>query len=663
MRTRPARHDDLPALFEIFGAAVGELYRRHAFEPPAPPSQVFIRLHAHMLDHDGDRFWVAQSGDRIVGFGAAIVRDDVWFLSALFVEPGHQAGGVGSELLRLAWEGGGGGIRRRLTVVDSFQPVSTALYSRAGLLPVTPLLSLAGQPAVAKTTDLEPVAVDDLALAELDARAYGFDRAPDHRFWQREAEATLWLEQDRPAAYSYRWPGGRIGPVAGESPVAAGAALAAELGRAQGRQVSLLVPGSAREALTAALAAGLRYAGPARPHPLDGIARARRSRSVRILAPLVVRPDDHTAPVDSTPERVVSFRPRTILVVLGVGLLVFAALALFYLAFAVITWIFIAAFLASALNPAVEWLERRGLRRGFAVGLVFLAAVLGLSGLGALLIPPLVDQVTQFIEAVPDLIEDMTAGRGPLGFLEREYGVVDRIRDAIDEQGAGGVLGLTGPAVGVLQGIVTGVIGIITVAFLTVFMLLEGPRTIDQLLELLPERQQARWRRVGANIYRTIGGYTSGNLLISLIAGVAALIVLLAIGSEYAVALALIVAILDLIPLAGATIAAILVSTVVFASEGWVRGVIVVVFFVVYQQLENQVLQPVIYGRTVQLSPLTVLIAVLIGAQLAGVLGALAAIPLAGSLLAIGREVLLYRREAMIETPPGSVLERADAET
>lgn len=366
--------------------------------------------------------------------------------------------------------------------------------------------------------------------------------------------------------------------------------------------------------------------------------------------------------MDSAPERVVSFRPRTVLVVLAVGLAVFAILALFYLAFQVITWILIAAFLAAALNPAVEWLERHGLRRGLAVALVFVGAVAAIAGLGVLLIPPLVEQVTDFVEAVPDLVEEAAAGRGPLGFLEREYGVVDRIRDAVDEQGAGGVLGLTGPAVDVLQSIVTGIVGVVTVAFLTFFMLLEGPRTIEQFVGLLPEAQQPRWRRVGDNIYRTIGGYTSGNLLISLIAGVAAMIVLFAVGSEYALALALLVAVLDLIPLAGATLAAIIVSVVIFVSEGWVRGVIVVAFFVVYQQFENHVLQPVIYGRTVELSPLTVLIAVLIGANLAGILGALAAIPIAGSFLAIGREFLHYRRETMIETPPGTVIEFSEPE-
>jgi predicted PurR-regulated permease PerM len=344
------------------------------------------------------------------------------------------------------------------------------------------------------------------------------------------------------------------------------------------------------------------------------------------------------------PERVVSFRPRTILVVLGVTILVFVGLALVYLAWHVITWILIAVFLAAALNPAVQYLEHRGVRRGAAAGLVFFAALLAMTGLGFLVIPPLVDQVRKFIEAVPDLIADVTAGRGPLGFLERDYGITEKVRRAIEERGAGGVLGLTEPAVAIARSVVTAVVGVVTVAFLTFFMLLEGPRTVDRFLGVLPPTTATRWRRVGGDIYRTIGGYVTGNLAISLIAGMASAIVLFAVGSGYAVALGLVVALLDLIPLAGATIAAVAVSVVVLVELGWVQAVIVAVFFVLYQQLENHLLQPLIYGRTVQLSPLAVLVAVLIGAELAGVLGALAAIPVAGSLQAIGREALEYAR-------------------
>jgi predicted PurR-regulated permease PerM len=181
-------------------------------------------------------------------------------------------------------------------------------------------------------------------------------------------------------------------------------------------------------------------------------------------------------------------------------------------------------------------------------------------------------------------------------------------------------------------------------------MLLEGPAWMERLYGLLPEEKQPRWRAIGRDIYRTIGGYVTGNLTISLIAGIVSTIVLVVLGVPYAVALGLLVAILDLIPLAGATIAAILVTTVAFL-DSTTSGIVVLIFFVVYQQIENHLIQPVVYGKTVQLSPLAVLVSVLIGAQLAGVLGALAAIPVAGSLQVILVDWLRNRRG---EEPAGA---------
>jgi predicted PurR-regulated permease PerM len=351
----------------------------------------------------------------------------------------------------------------------------------------------------------------------------------------------------------------------------------------------------------------------------------------------------------ATPEvRVVAVRPRTILLILGITVLVGLALALVYLAWRPLTWILIATLLAAALNPAVEAIERRGLARVWAATIVFVIALLVVTGIGFLIIPPLVTQVTDFGNAVPDLIDDLTAGRGPLGWLQDEYQIVDRIREAIEKQGVGGILGLGGPVLDVVRSVVTAVVGAITIIFLTYFMLLEGPRTIRGILGLLPESTRPRYERVGRDIYRAISGYVTGNLLISLMAGTLSTIVLFAVGSEYAVALGLLVAVLDLVPLAGATLAAILVSTVIFIETDWLRCLIVIGFFIGYQQFENHVLQPLVYGRTVQLSPLAVLCAVLIGAQLAGILGALLAIPIAGSLIAIVREVLLYRKDVVV---------------
>ncbi len=350
-------------------------------------------------------------------------------------------------------------------------------------------------------------------------------------------------------------------------------------------------------------------------------------------------------------ERLVHFRPRAVLVVLGIVLAAAVTIEVVLLARSVIVWILIAVFLALALNPAVEWLQRRGVkRRGLAVAIAYLGTLAGIAAIGATFIPTLVDQVNSFVDAVPGYVEDLTEGEGKLGFLEREYQIVERVRDAVESSGASGVLGLSGTAVSVTKGVITAVIGTLTVAFLTLFMLLEGPRWVERFYGLLPEEAQPRWRAVGRDIYRTVGGYVSGNLLISLIAGVTSTLVLLGLGVPYAVALGLIVALLDLIPLAGATIAAVLVSTVAFLDDVTV-GVVVLVFFLLYQQLENHVLQPVVYGRTVQLSPLAVLIAVLIGSSLAGVVGALGAIPVAGAIQVILRDYLEHRRGRVAPSP------------
>ncbi len=351
--------------------------------------------------------------------------------------------------------------------------------------------------------------------------------------------------------------------------------------------------------------------------------------------------------------RVVMIRPATVFLVLGIAVLVGLGLVLVYLAWQVLTWILVAVILACALNPAVEAVERRGLARGYAAGIVFFLALLVMTGVGFLIVPPLISQVSAFVETVPDFVDDLTRGRGPLGWLQDDYQIVDRIREAIEAQGAAGVLGLSLPVLDLVRSVVTAVVGVITIVFLTFFMLLEGPRTIRGGLGLLSPQARVRYERVGYDIYRTISGYVTGNLLISLVAGVTSAAVLFAVGSEFAIALGLLVGILDLIPLAGATLAAIIVSTVVLIETDWIRAIIVIGFFLAYQQLENHVLQPLVYGRTVQLSPLTVLLSVLIGAQLAGVLGALMAIPVAGTLLAIGRELLHQQRTKAIETPPG----------
>ena len=346
----------------------------------------------------------------------------------------------------------------------------------------------------------------------------------------------------------------------------------------------------------------------------------------------------------SVEERVVTFRTRTILTVIAVVLAVLTTLYVVSIARQVIAWILISLFLALALNPAVEWFQRRGLRRrGAAAGATYALALAAIVLLGATFIPTLVDQSNDFVEAVPGYVDDLTKGEGRLGFLQDRYHIVDRAREAIGDGGAARLLGVSGAALAVTKGVITAVVAIVTIAFLTFFMLLEGPRWVERSYSLLPEGSQARWRRVGQQIYRTVGGYVAGNLLISVIAGTSSAIVLTIMDVPYSIALGLLVAILDLIPLAGATLAAIIVSAVSFL-QSIEAGIVVLIFFIVYQQLENHVLQPLVYGRTVQLSPLAVLIAVLIGAKIAGILGALGAIPVAGSIQVLFVDWLEHRR-------------------
>ncbi|MDH4178436.1 MAG: AI-2E family transporter [Thermoleophilia bacterium] len=340
-----------------------------------------------------------------------------------------------------------------------------------------------------------------------------------------------------------------------------------------------------------------------------------------------------------TEERLVRFRPRAIMVVIAIVLATVGSLWLLWLTKGVVLWILIAVFLATALNPAVDAVMRRGVRRrGIAVGIVFVAAVAVVVGIGATFVPTLVREVNDLADAIPGYIEDVTKGRGPLGFLERDYQIVERVREAIDKSGVGGVLGLSSTALGVARSVVTAVVATVTIAFLTLFMLLEGPAWVERGYGLVPERHRARARSVGADVYRAVGGYVMGNLAISLIAGAISAVVFTVVGLPFPFALALVVALLDLIPLAGATIAAVIVTTIAFI-DSTTSGVIVLVFFVVYQQLENHVLQPVVYGKAVKLSPLSVLVAVLIGAELAGIVGALGAIPVAAAIQVLVRDL------------------------
>jgi predicted PurR-regulated permease PerM len=346
-------------------------------------------------------------------------------------------------------------------------------------------------------------------------------------------------------------------------------------------------------------------------------------------------------------------RPRTVVMVLAITLGALLLLALGYLAWQAISWLLIAAFLAMALNPAVEFFEHRGLRRGFASAVVFSLAIIVFGAIAFLVVPPLVSEVVDFVENLPAILRDLENGRGPLGFLERKFDLVTRVEKGLEEGGVGGVLGFTTPAIGVMKTVATTVFSLIAIAFLTFFMLLDGRRWVAGFLDFVPAGQRPRWERIFYGIYRTVGGYVTGNLAICALAGVVAGSLMAILGVPYAIPLALAAALFNLVPMIGAPIAAVLVVGVTLATEGWLDGIIVLAVYIVYQQVENHVIQPLIYGRAVNLSPLAVLVSVLIGASLGGILGAIAAIPIGGSIAIVAGELLAWRREQMIETPAG----------
>ena len=362
-----------------------------------------------------------------------------------------------------------------------------------------------------------------------------------------------------------------------------------------------------------------------------------------------------------TPARVVELRSRTVFRLLGIVIGIAVVFEVVWIEREVFAWIVIALFLALALDPLVSWIERRGrLGRAPAIGVAYVLVLLVVVAVGATFVPKLVQECNGFVHALPGYVHDLTHGRGRLGFLERKYHIVEKVREQVNSGGAKKLLGLSGAAVSVTKSVISIVAATVTIVFLTFFMLLEGRDWLERGYSLLPEGSQERWRGVGRDISRTVGGYVTGNILISLIAGSSVTVVLLIVGVPYAVALGLLVAVLDLIPLAGATVAGVVVAVVAFIHSV-PAGIVAVAFVIVYQQLENHVLQPVIYGKTVQLSPLAVLVSVLVGAALAGILGALAAIPVAGALQVVIRDQLAHRRPSVAAgVPAGHVPDSVD---
>jgi predicted PurR-regulated permease PerM len=343
---------------------------------------------------------------------------------------------------------------------------------------------------------------------------------------------------------------------------------------------------------------------------------------------------------------------RYTLVVIGLVLATLLVLVLAYETRQVLVWILIAVFFAVALHPVVTWLEQKvhWIKRWLATLIVYLVALVFIGGLVAIFVVPLVREGTQLADQIPKLIEDIRAGRGPVGRLAERFNVVDYIQSHAT-QIRGYVSQLGAPTLALLRTAVTGVAGVLTIFVLSYLMVLQGQKVIDGFIALFPERRAERIRRVSHDCAKTVTGYISGNLLISLICGTLTYAILAILGVPFAGLIALFVGLADLIPMIGATLGAV-VGVVSAFTQSITAGIIVIVFFVVYQQLENHLLQPLIFSRTVKLNPLTVLLAILVGVELTGILGALLAIPVAGIIQIVARDIWDTRHGRLKPEPP-----------
>jgi len=326
---------------------------------------------------------------------------------------------------------------------------------------------------------------------------------------------------------------------------------------------------------------------------------------------------------------VIDVPTRTVVRVIALVLAAAAAVQILDAVSRVLTWIAVSIFLAVALEPVVRVTER-WMSRTWAVLTVF-GGLLALVALFlAVLIIPIATQVDDLRDAAPGYLQRLERNQ-TIRDLNQRYKLVQKAQDAA-QQAPARVFGAAGR-------FVNGVVATLTVLFLTLFLMFELPAMSRGLLSLLTEDDAARVRLVAADVNRSIGGYVLGNLAISVIAGATVGISLWILGVPYAAALAVFMGVCDLVPLVGATVGALAAIGVAFAAQGVTAGIVMIVVNVVYQQFENHILQPIVYRKTVQLSAFLVLVAVLVGGELMGVLGALVAIPIAGSIQLVVREI------------------------
>jgi predicted PurR-regulated permease PerM len=352
---------------------------------------------------------------------------------------------------------------------------------------------------------------------------------------------------------------------------------------------------------------------------------------------------------------------RTILVTVAVVAAAYLLGKLIYRLRDVLLVIVVAGFLALLLNPFVVALQRwRIRRRGWAVAVVTLVGLLVFFGLTAAFGYPLVGAITHLADTLPSYVSKAEHGKGWIGHLVRKYNIQRWVKTNVPRLVDVGK-GLAAPALSVGEGAFTLVIALLTIFVLTILLLLEGPRMRTGLLALMSHERAERYTQVAREVNRSVVGYMLGNFLTSVIAGVVVFATLAIMGVPYPLLWALWVALVDFLPMIGGALAGI--PTVIFAWIGHslTAGIVTLVVFLVYTQIENHILNPIVMSRTVRVNPLLVLLAILVGAEIGSWIGgifgafvaALISIPAAGAIQVLVREVWWSTRPPRAALPPG----------
>lgn len=286
-------------------------------------------------------------------------------------------------------------------------------------------------------------------------------------------------------------------------------------------------------------------------------------------------------------------------------------------------------FLAIALNPAVAFLAKRvpGKSRSIATALAYLVVLFLLGSIVSATVPSLVKQSQQLIRDLPEYVDSLRTSDNFIAQAVRDLDLVEVIKDSQDEL-TSRLSDSSGPIIDTLGSIGSNISAVFIILIMTFFMLVEGPAWIDKFWRLQDKKKQTHRRRLATKMYHVVTSYVNGQLIIASLSATAAFIALTILQIDFALPLAAIVGIFGLIPLVGATIGAIIaVSVALFKSAG--AALILAIFFLLYQFIENNVIQPLVQSKTLEMSPLLILVAVVIGAHVSGILGAILAIPIA----------------------------------